>query len=133
MYWPDQLERYGGDKPYVKVFESYPEGYHPTKRGYGFPAGHASGGFALLSLWFAFETRRGRLLGLSAGLALGWTMGLYQMAKGAHFLSHTLVTMFGAWLMILLIHRLVFGWRDIQPAVKNNVSAKVPELGTKAF
>jgi membrane-associated PAP2 superfamily phosphatase len=112
VYWPDQLERYGGDKPYVKVFESYPESYHQTKRGYGFPAGHASGGFALMSLWFVFETRRGKALGLSTGLALGWIMGLYQMAKGAHFLSHTLVTMLGAWLMILILYRAVYGWRN---------------------
>ena len=131
VYWPDQLERYGGDKPYVRVFEPYPEGYHQTKRGYGFPAGHASGGFALMSLWFVFETRRGKLLGLSTGLALGWIMGFYQIAKGAHFLSHTLVTMLGAWLMILFIYRLVCGCRDIPAALANDISVKVPVLGTK--
>lgn len=131
VYWPDQLERYGGDKPYVKVFESYPEGYHQTKRGYGFPAGHASGGFALMALWFVFETRRGRFLGLSTGLALGWIMGLYQMAKGAHFLSHTLVTMLGAWLMILALYRIVYGWKETISDREGKPGFAAPELEAK--
>ena len=107
VYWPDQLERYGGDKPYVKVFESYPPGYVQTQRGYGFPAGHAAGGFSLMALFFVFSSKRLRLVGLSIGLGVGWAMGFYQMAKGAHFLSHTVVTMVGAWLIILIIYRVV--------------------------
>ncbi len=107
VYWPDQLTRYGGNKPYVKVFESYPAGYKQPHRGYGFPAGHASGGFSLLALYFVFRSKRAKFFGLLAGLALGWTMGLYQMAKGVHFLSHTLVTMLGAWLIILIIYRAI--------------------------
>lgn len=34
-----------------------------------------------------------------------------QMAKGAHFLSYTVITMLGAWLMILIIYRLIGGER----------------------
>ncbi len=107
VYCPDQLDRYGGSKPYVKVFSCYPSGYVQTQRGYGYPAGHASGGFALMMLYFFFESRRARLFGLSAGLVVGWVMGVYQMAKGAHFLSHTVVTMLLAWLIILIIYRFV--------------------------
>ncbi len=133
VYWPDQLERYGGDKPYVKVFESYPETYHQTKRGQGFPAGHASGGFALMSLYFAFETRRGKLLGLAAGLALGWVMGLYQIAKGAHFLSHTLVTMLGAWLLILVLYRVVFRGRERSSAPPSSIPVAVSGIREQSF
>jgi membrane-associated PAP2 superfamily phosphatase len=106
VYYPDQLERYGGNKPYVKVLSRYPPGYVQTQRGHGYPAGHASGGFALMMLYFVFRSRRARLLGFSAGLVVGWVMGVYQMAKGAHFLSHTVVTMLLAWLIILIIYRL---------------------------
>lgn len=107
VYFPSQLERYGGDKPYVKVFSRFPPGYQQTRRGYGYPAGHASGGFSIMALYFVFRTRRGSMLGLGTGLAVGWAMGGYQMAKGAHFLSHTVVTMLAAWLIILVIYRVV--------------------------
>ncbi|KYZ75943.1 hypothetical protein AXX12_05740 [Anaerosporomusa subterranea] len=106
VYTPDQLARYSGDKPYVKVFESYPPDFHQTDRGRGFPAGHASGGFALMALYFFFRQKQHRLIGWLFGFGLGWAMGLYQMFKGAHFLSHTVVTMLGAWLIILIIYRL---------------------------
>lgn len=106
VYCPYQLARYDGDKPYVKVFESYPQDFQQTERGRGFPAGHASGGFALMALYFFFRQKQHRLIGWIFGFGLGWAMGLYQMFKGAHFLSHTVVTMLGAWLIILVIYRL---------------------------
>lgn len=106
VYCPYQLARYDGDKPYVKVFESYPPDFKQTDRGRGFPAGHASGGFALMSLYFFFHQKKHQIIGWLFGFAIGWAMGLYQMAKGAHFLSHTVVTMLGAWLIILIINRL---------------------------
>ena len=70
-----------------------------------FPAGHASGGFALLGLVAARGTRRWRNGILALGLGLGWWMGGYQMLKGAHYLSHTLTTMIVAWLVVLLWRR----------------------------
>lgn len=39
------------------------------------------------------------MMALSWALGLGWTMGLYQMLKGAHFFSHTLATMILAWIL----------------------------------
>jgi membrane-associated PAP2 superfamily phosphatase len=107
VYCPYQLARYDGDKPYVKVFESYPQGFQQTDRGRGFPAGHASGGFALMALYFFFRQKQHRLTGWLFGFGIGWAMGLYQMARGAHFLSHTIVTMLGAWLIILVLYRLM--------------------------
>ncbi len=99
IYTPASLVRYHGSKPYHHVFEPLPSGW-PPNRGHGFPAGHASGGFALMSLFHAFSERRWRWAGLACGLVSGWAMGLYQMLKGAHFLSHTIVTMLIAWLVI---------------------------------
>lgn len=40
-------------------------------------------------------------------ISIGWALGLYKMFIGDHFLSHTLVTMLLAWLMILLISQKV--------------------------
>jgi membrane-associated PAP2 superfamily phosphatase len=42
-------------------------------------------------------------------MAMGWIMGLYQMLKGAHYLSHTVTTMLLAWIIICLIHQAVTG------------------------
>ncbi len=41
--------------------------------------------------------------GLCAGLGAGGIMGLYQMLRGEHFLSDTLFTMIGAWIVIVLL------------------------------
>lgn len=105
VYCPAQLNLYCGDKPYVKVFSKYPPDFDKTahNRGRCFPAGHASGGFALMVLFFCFKKKKAKLLGLAIGLIAGWSMGLYQMFRGEHFLSHTFTTMFGAWLIILLL------------------------------
>lgn len=100
IYCPSQIERYGGDRPYVKPFEPYPEACIRCDSGRCFPAGHASGGFPLMALARLFGDRRRKMAGLGAGVALGWVMGGYQMMKGAHFLSHTVVTMVMAWILI---------------------------------
>ena len=101
MYCPQQLVRYGGKQPELHLFERAPEGCCAV-RGRCWPAGHASGGFALMSLCALGQTRRQRLLGVAAGLTAGWIMGGYHMIDGNHFLSHTLITMLLAWAMILL-------------------------------
>ncbi|VVS90676.1 phosphatase PAP2 family protein [Desulfoluna spongiiphila] len=100
IYCPSQIERYGGDRPYVKLFEPYPAACRSCDSGRCFPAGHASGGFALMVLTHVFRKKRHKMAGLVTGLALGWVMGGYQMMKGAHFLSHTVVTMVAAWILI---------------------------------
>jgi membrane-associated PAP2 superfamily phosphatase len=106
IFCPSEIHRYGGDVPYVRVFECYPPGQRPARRGRCFPAGHASGGFALLSLACLSSTRRGQLIGLSIGVGLGSLMGVYQMLKGAHYLSHTLLTALISWLLVLLWQKL---------------------------
>ena len=105
VYCPYQVTLYGGENPYAKVLSRYPPDYDFTvhKRGHCFPAGHASGGFALMILFFCFKKKKYKIAGLCLGLAAGWGMGLYQMWRGEHFLSHTLCTLFAAWLMCLLL------------------------------
>lgn len=106
-FTPAQIRRYGGEVPYVKVVGHYPVNDHPAKRGRAFPAGHASGGFALLSLAGLAITRRGRAVGIAIGLAFGSAMGAYQMFKGAHYLSHTLVTAGFCWIVFLIWRRVI--------------------------
>lgn len=112
IFCPSEIERYGGEMPYVRVVESYPEDNYPDRRGRCFPAGHASGGFALVGLLGLALTRRGQRLGVALAMTVGWSMGLYQMMKGSHYLGHTVITMLIAWIGFLLwrcvfrVHRL---------------------------
>jgi membrane-associated PAP2 superfamily phosphatase len=108
---PDDLNHFAGKIPYVKLFEHYPlnpnspDGKWP--RGKCFPAGHASGGFALLSLVCLFRTRRNKVLAFILAMSMGWTMGLYQMLRGAHFLSHQLTTMILAFILVSSLNLLI--------------------------
>lgn len=104
-FCPSEIRRYGGDAPYVKVFESYPAGDRPERHGRGFPAGHASGGFALMGLAWLRPSAAWRRGAIALGLAVGWWMGGYQMLKGAHYLSHTVTTMLLAWIVMCVWSR----------------------------
>ncbi len=105
IFCPSEIERYGGEMPYVRVVESYPQDNYPDRRGRCFPAGHASGGFALVGLLGLAMTRRGQRLGVTLAMTFGWSMGLYQMMKGSHYLGHTVITMLIAWIGFLLWRR----------------------------
>jgi membrane-associated PAP2 superfamily phosphatase len=65
--------------------------------GHCFPSGHAVAAFAFFGLYFLWRPHRPRLAAATAaatliiGLAFGWA----QLARGAHYLSHTL---WSAWL-----------------------------------
>lgn len=93
MATPLELKIFGGGHEHLLLFQAKPAGY-PS---HAFPAGHASGGFALMGLYWVLSSRPWR--GLALGLALGCWMGFYQVARGEHFLSHTLATAALAWLL----------------------------------
>ncbi|MSU47313.1 MAG: phosphatase PAP2 family protein [Lacunisphaera sp.] len=112
VFCPSEIRRYGGDVAYAKLCAPFPDAERPARRGGCFPAGHASGGFALMGLLVVRASRRWRNGVIALGLGLGWWMGLYQMLKGAHYLSHTLTTMLVAWLVLLLWQRAL----SIEPA-----------------
>lgn len=108
IHCPAQLRRYGGDAPYRRVLECNTSTDTSETRGRCWPAGHASGGFALCALAGLARTRRGQKVALAIATAAGSTMGFYQMAKGDHFLSHTLITACLAWIGFLLLRRIPF-------------------------
>jgi membrane-associated PAP2 superfamily phosphatase len=103
MATPRQLSMYGATPgfPHLLLFDAKPAGY-PSD---AFPAGHASGGFALLCLAFAWDTAEARRRGIMLGCAFGGLMGLYQVARGEHFLSHTLATAAVAWPLSAVLAR----------------------------
>lgn len=104
---PKHLEHYGGTYPHVTVFSSYPDDFRQQKRIKCFPAGHASGAFSLLSLYFLFRRRHHRIIAVVTVVTLGWLTGGYKMLIGDHFMSHTLVTLLLAIIEINLIAQLV--------------------------
>ncbi|TBW49379.1 phosphatase PAP2 family protein [Marinobacter halodurans] len=110
---PVNLMHYDGNYPYVTLLHRVAAAEH-LKRIRCFPAGHASGGFALLSLFFLFRTKRNRMIAFNGAMALGWTLGLYKMLIGDHFLSHTLVTMGLAWLISVVVAGCVFGLARVE-------------------
>jgi membrane-associated PAP2 superfamily phosphatase len=96
---------FGGDYPYIRVLDSMPQ--EIMKKFKCYPAGHASGGFALMSLFFLFKSKINQILALVVTLIIGWSMGIYKMLIGDHYLSHTIITMVLSWLLILIIKKVV--------------------------
>ena len=110
MPCPKHLIEYGGSYPHTSVWEKYSAPYNTLKSQHCWPAGHASGGFALLSLFFLLRKPRHKRLALTLALIAGWSMGSYKMLIGDHFFSHTLITMLLSWLIILVIVKLIDRW-----------------------
>lgn len=100
---PKNIEHFNGSYPDIKVFDSYPKDFKQEGKIRCWPAGHASAGFALMSLFFFFKKRKNQIIALLLALSIGWIMGSYKMLIGDHFLSHTIITMLIAWFEILII------------------------------
>jgi membrane-associated PAP2 superfamily phosphatase len=86
---PRAMDAFGGSVPYTRLFQGTPAGYPP---GRCFPAGHASGAFSLVGLYFIARARRSprAVWWLAPAILLGAAFALAQQARGAHFLSHNL-------------------------------------------
>lgn len=105
VFCPWDVERYGGPQPYVRIMSGYDPAHPPSDCGKCWPAGHASAGYALVALATLGTTRRRQILGALTGVAAGSIMGIYQMMKGAHYTSDTVVTLMMAWIIHLLLRR----------------------------
>jgi membrane-associated PAP2 superfamily phosphatase len=94
---PWDMSVFGGSAIWFPLFDA--PGVSPGP-GRCWPSGHAAGGFALLAGYFALrDGHRGPArLALSLALGLGTLMSLTQMARGAHFLTHNLWSLWLAWL-----------------------------------
>ncbi len=114
IYIPSTLEIFGGDKPYVRLFDAAPPGL-PV--GHAFPGAHSSSGFAFFTLYFllSFYKPQYRHYGLAFGLVLGALFSITQEVRGEHFLSHDLVSLvicwYCAWAVFYLMFRKEMGTR----------------------
>lgn len=93
---PWDLAEFGGHWPYV------PHWWWPMRDGgpgHCFPSGHASSAFSFFlawAIWRHFNVRMARIM-LAASLSLGILFAWVQMARGAHFLSHSMWTAWLCW------------------------------------
>jgi membrane-associated PAP2 superfamily phosphatase len=105
---PWDIDRYGGHAPYVRLLDAAPS---DTAPGHCFPAAHATSGLWLAAFavfWMPHRMRTAGLvfaLGIGAGFGLGWM----QQLRGAHFLSHTLWSVWIASAVVLLVARVLLG------------------------
>jgi len=106
---PWDLARYGGSEPYLRLFDALPFGVQP---GHCLPAGHASSALWLVSLCVLWLPGRPRtaLRAVLAALAFGGAVGWLQQLRGAHFLTHTLWSLWIAcavvFILVLCLQRL---------------------------
>jgi membrane-associated PAP2 superfamily phosphatase len=93
----------GGTRPHLGLFEARPNTLPQSKC---FPAGHASGGYAWMSLYFFFSMVRPqwRRYGLSIGILAGVVFGVGQQLRGAHFMSHDLWTAAICWVSASMLY-----------------------------
>lgn len=93
---PWDLLRYGGENPYLKLFDPHPGNY---KYGKCFPAAHAGVGHTFVALYFFLAIIRPewKWYGLAVGVTLGFIFGITQQIRGAHFLSHDVWTAAVCW------------------------------------
>ncbi|MBU6951399.1 phosphatase PAP2 family protein [Hahella sp. HN01] len=97
---PWDLLRYGGAISFDAA----------SQDGQCFPAGHASGGYAWIGLYFValVHLPRWRFRALGFALALGASFGVAQQLRGAHFISHDIWTLAICWFVALGGYRLAF-------------------------
>ncbi len=91
---PWDLAEFGGAAQYISHWQW---GVADGGGGHCFPSGHAVAAFAFFSLYFLWrgvDAKRARLW-LGGVLLLGTLFGAAQLARGAHYPSHTL---WSAWL-----------------------------------
>ena len=103
---PVHIVEFGGDAKHISPLDIFKEGVFFKNNGKCFPAGHASGGFSMLALYFVMQTRRSKLIALLGGLTLGAIMGMYQITKGVHYLSDTVATLAIAYIICITMERL---------------------------
>ncbi|MGR9046508.1 MAG: phosphatase PAP2 family protein [Gammaproteobacteria bacterium] len=112
IYCPRDLTLYGGDKPYIRLFDLAPP---YLEIGSCFPAAHAGSGYAFVSLYFFLYGLKPeyKYNGLFVGLSLGFIFGLAQQMQGAHFLSHDLFSLAICWFISFGLFILFFRKRIV--------------------
>lgn len=122
VHCPDDITRYQGGIPYVKILEKYPinpkskDGKYP--RGHCFPAGHCSGGFALLSLVCFFKKRKEKIWAFLFAMSMGTAMAILQLLRGLHYVSHLLTTLILAFIFVSFFNLVIKDSHDQATSIK---------------
>ena len=106
---PWELAEFGGIAQYVSHWQW---GVADGGPGHCFPSGHAVSAFAFLTMYFLWRPhdRRHARVWLAAVLCAGLLFGGAQLARGAHYPSHTLWTAWLCWTLgVAAFH--AFAWR----------------------
>ncbi|HET9473635.1 MAG TPA: phosphatase PAP2 family protein, partial [Steroidobacteraceae bacterium] len=116
---PWDLTGFGGHNPYVELFADRPDA---LSRARCFPGAHASSGFALVCFYFVLRDRSTALArsGLAIGTGIGIIFSIGQESRGAHFMSHDLVSAAIVWSVQLAL----YCWL-LRPPAENRVPATV--------
>jgi membrane-associated PAP2 superfamily phosphatase len=89
---PWDLTLYGGTQELISWWQ-----YAPNAFGKCFPAGHASTGLCVMGISVMFysinDIKKARFFYIF-GIVAGLVLGVSQQARGAHFLSHTLASIY---------------------------------------
>ncbi|HEX8612887.1 MAG TPA: phosphatase PAP2 family protein [Telluria sp.] len=103
---PWDLELFGGTEAYVRLFQS---ALPYASVGHCMPAGHASSALWLVSVavfWLPHQPRTALRVG-AAMLGVGFALGWVQQLRGAHFLTHTLWSMWWTCLIVSILYVLL--------------------------
>ena len=102
---PWDLLEFGGSARYVPHWML---GSVDGGPGHCFPSGHAVAAFAFISGYFLFRSTRPALarVWLAAVLSAGFVYGWAQLARGAHYPSHTLWSAWLCWCICATVDRL---------------------------
>jgi membrane-associated PAP2 superfamily phosphatase len=98
---PWDLAEFGGMAQYVSHWRF---GLADGGPGHCFPSGHATAAFAFLSGFVVLRKSRPDLARqwLAGVVVVGVVYGVAQMARGAHYPSHTLWSAFACWVICML-------------------------------
>ena len=102
---PWDFSRYGGGLDYLSLMEQL----WVRNGSQCFPAGHASAGFAWLSLYFVGRHTNApwRWAALAFALLLGCVFGISQQLRGAHFLSHDIWSFGVCWMVSFICYEVM--------------------------
>ena len=115
IYCPVQLQEYGGT---VELHPKIRIGHLMLINdgaGRCWPGGHSTTGFAWLAMFFAFlciGKKYAAIATLIVAIVYGHFLGLTQVIRGQHFLSHQFYTMAICWLISLTLFTPLHFWQD---------------------
>ena len=110
---PWDLAEFGGVARYVSHWQF---GIADGGAGHCFPSGHAVAAFGFFGLYFLWRSHSAAKAHtwLAVVLAAGLLFGSAQLARGAHYASHTLWSAWLCWVLCLVADAL-FRWRAARP------------------